>query len=143
METMESRESHGWSLRSAKTNFSASMRNAQISAPVSRTPAGIKKGTSQNPRCSRAPKMMGDRDAAKLPAIFIPPQTVPLDSPPTTIGTAHAGLITSSRKNSDAVKHKIAVHAESAVACRNQTDPTHVIHVLPFRNKFFVCQTRA
>src|ERR1700674_2475835 len=44
------------------------MRNAQISAPVSRTPAEIKKGRIQNPGCTRAPKMMGDRDAAKLPA---------------------------------------------------------------------------
>ena len=80
--------------------------------------------------------MMGNRDAAKLPAILIPPQTVPLYSPPTSIGTAHVGLITSSRKNSDAVKHKIAVPAEGVVACRNQTDPTHVIHVFPLRNRF-------
>src|ERR1700674_2706083 len=55
-------------------------------------------------------------DAAKLPAIFITPDTVPLYAPPTSMGTAQAGLITNSRKNSEAVKQRIAVHAEWAMA---------------------------
>src|ERR1700736_6415019 len=55
-------------------------------------------------------------DAARLPAMFITPDTVPLYPPPTSIGTAHAGLITNSKKNSEAVKHRIAVHAEWAIA---------------------------
>src|ERR1700722_13910014 len=92
------------------------MRNAQISPPVNRTPAEIKKGVTHRPRCTKAPKMIGDRDAAKLPPMFMTPDTVPLYSPPTSIGTAHAGLITSSRKNSEAVRQRIAVHAECAVA---------------------------
>jgi hypothetical protein len=56
--------------------------------------------------------MMGESDAARLPAMFITPDTVPLYSPPTSMGTAQAGLMTSSRKNNDAVKQNIAVQAE-------------------------------
>src|SRR4029077_2896115 len=92
------------------------MRNVHISAPVRRTPAEIRKGVIHNPLCTRTPKTIGDMDAAKLPAMFITPDTVPLYSPPTSIGTAHAGLITNSRKNSEAVKERIAVHAEWAMA---------------------------
>jgi hypothetical protein len=57
------------------------------------------------------PKIRGETEAARLPAIFITPDTVPLYSPPTSMGTAQAGLITNSRKNSDPVKQKIAVPA--------------------------------
>jgi hypothetical protein len=80
----------------------------------------IKKG--KDPKSSRHQSSKNNgrwaRDAAKLPAIFITPHTVPLYSPPTSIGTAHEGLstISSSRKNSDAVQSKIAVPAECAVA---------------------------
>src|SRR6202049_1599645 len=98
------------------TDLSGSMRNVHISAPVRRTPAEIKNGVIHNPLCTRTPKTMGDMDAAKLPAMFITPDTVPLYSPPTSIGTAHAGLITNSRKNREAVKQRIAVHAEWAIA---------------------------
>ena len=47
--------------------------------------------------------------------------TVPLYSPPRSIGAAHAGLSTSSssRKNSDAVQRKIAVPAECVVAAES------------------------
>src|ERR1700723_3897079 len=99
------------------------MRKAPNSPPARRTPAEKKKGRTQNPLSPRAPKKRGDRDPAKLPAIFITPQTVPLYSPPTSIGTAQAGLITSSRKNSDAVKHKIAGHGECAVAAGIKQTP--------------------
>src|ERR1700737_4610878 len=96
------------------TDLSGSMRNVQISPPGSRTPAEIKNGVIHNPLCTRTPKTIGDMDAAKLPAMFITPDTVPLYSPPTSIGTAHAGLITNSRKNSEAVRQKMALHAEWA-----------------------------
>src|SRR6202049_5350335 len=92
------------------------MRNVQISAPVRRMAAVIKNGVIHIPLCTRTPETIGDMDAAKLPAMFITPDTVPLYSPPTSIGTAHAGLITNSRKKSEAVKQRIAVHAEWAVA---------------------------
>src|SRR5260370_1922338 len=92
------------------------MRDVHISAAVRRPHAERKTGVSHNPRCTRTPKTIGDMDAAKLPAMFITPETVPLYSPPTSMGTAHAGLITNSRKNSEAVKHRIAVHAEWAIA---------------------------
>src|SRR6202022_4556873 len=98
------------------TDLSGSMRNVHISPPGSRTPAEIKNGVIHNPLCTRTPKTMGDMDAAKLPAMFITPDTVPLYSPPTSIGTPHAGLITNSRKNGEAVKPRIAVHAEWAIA---------------------------
>src|ERR1700674_1740476 len=101
---------------SSTTDLSGSMRNVHISAPVRRTPAEIKNGVIHIPLCTRTPKTIGDMDAAKLPAMFITPDTVPLYSPPTSIGTAHAGLITNSRKNSEAVKQRIAVHAEWAIA---------------------------
>src|SRR5579864_9139181 len=94
------------------TDASGSMRSVHTSAPVSSTPAVMKNGVTQDPLCTRNPKMIGDRDAARLPAMFITPDTVPLYSPPTSMGTAQAGLITSSKKNSDAVKHRIAVQAE-------------------------------
>src|SRR3984893_18472026 len=100
----------------ATTEVSGSMRNVHISAPVRRTAAEMKNGVIHNPLCTRTPKTMGDMDAAKLPAMFITPDTVPLYSPPTSIGTAHAGLITNSRKNREAVKQRIAVHAEWAIA---------------------------
>jgi hypothetical protein len=63
------------------------------------------------PLCTRNPKTIGETEAARLPAIFITPDTVPLYSPPTSMGTAQAGLITNSRKNNDAVKQKMAVTA--------------------------------
>jgi hypothetical protein len=99
------------------------MRNAQISAPVSRTPAGIKKGGIQNPRCTRAPKMTGDRDAVKLPAIFITPQTVPLYAPPYVHRHGPCGANHPFQEDSDAVKHKIAVHAAGAVAAGIRQTP--------------------
>src|SRR5258708_23113622 len=101
---------------SSTTDVSGSMRNDHISAPVRSTPAEIKNGVIHNPLCTRTPKTIGDMDAAKLPAMFITPDTVPLYSPPTSIGTAHAGLITNSRKNSEAGKQRIAVPAEWAIA---------------------------
>src|SRR5258707_192667 len=101
---------------SSTTDLSGSMRNVQINAPVRRTQAEIKNGVIHNPLCTRTPKTIGDMDAAKLPAMFITPDTVPLYSPPTSIGTAHAGLTTNSRKNREAVKQRIAVHAEWAIA---------------------------
>src|SRR5258708_28482668 len=76
----------------------------------------MKNGGDHKPLRPRTPKIIGDMDAAKLPAMFITPETVPLYSPPTSMGTAHAGLITNSRKNREAVKHRIAVHAEWAIA---------------------------
>src|SRR6202790_5197100 len=48
--------------------------------------------------------------------MFLTPVTVPLYSPPTSIGTAHAGPITISRKNREAVKQMTAVDAEWVVA---------------------------
>src|SRR5258708_3571346 len=101
---------------SSTTDLSGSMRNVQINAPVRRTQAEIKNGVIHNPLCTRTPKTIGDMDGAKLPAMFITPDTVPLYSPPTSIGTAHAGLTTNSRKNREAVKQRIAVHAEWAIA---------------------------
>src|SRR5258708_36881160 len=76
----------------------------------------MKNGGDHKPLRPRTPKIIGDMGAAKLPAMFISPETVPLYSPPTSIGTAHAGLITNSRKNREAVKQRIAVHAEWAIA---------------------------
>jgi hypothetical protein len=98
------------------TDFSGSMRNVQIKAPASRTPAEIKKGVIHNPLWTRSPKIIGETEAARLPAIFIIPETVPLYSPPTSMGTAQAGLITNSRKNSDAVKQSTAIHARPVMA---------------------------
>src|ERR1700680_945742 len=105
------------------TDLSGSMRNVHISAPVRRTPAEIKNGVIHNPLCTRTPKTIGDKDAAKLPAMFITPDTVPLYSPPTSMGTAHAGLITSSKKNSEAVRHRIAVQAECVMAAGSRQAP--------------------
>src|ERR1700722_6496954 len=100
---------------SSTTDLSGSMRNAQISAPVRRTPAEIKNGAIHSPLCASTPKIIGDIEAARLPAIFITPDTVPLYSPPTSIGTAHAGLKTNPRKKREAVKQRIAGHAEWAI----------------------------
>src|SRR6266705_4230882 len=48
--------------------------------------------------------------------MFITPVTVPLKAPPTSMGTAHAGPITSSRKKNDAARHRTDVHALSVIA---------------------------
>src|SRR5258708_13207772 len=95
---------------SSTTDLSGSMRNVHISAPVSRTPAEMKNGVIHNPLCTRTPKTIGDMDAAKLPAMFITPETVPLYSPPTSMGTAHAGLITNSRTHTEALKPNNTLH---------------------------------
>lgn len=69
-----------------------------MSAPLSNMPAVTINGAIQNPRCAKNPKTTGDADAASAPAVFITLLTVPLNSPPTSIGTAQAGPMTSSRK---------------------------------------------
>src|ERR1700730_1741328 len=64
----------------------------------------------------RNPKIIGDSEAARLPAMFITPETVPLYSPQTSMGTAQAGPTTNSKKNNDPVKQRIAVQAWRVVA---------------------------
>src|ERR1700676_3391596 len=98
------------------TDFSGSIKKVQISAPLSNIPAVTRKGAIQEPRCAKNPKITGDTEAAKAPAMFITPVTVPLYSPPTSMGTAQAGPNTISRKNSEAVKQRTAVEAEWVVA---------------------------
>src|SRR5579872_2814255 len=92
------------------------MRKVQISAPLSSIPAVTRKGAIQEPRWAKKPKITGETDAARAPAIFMMPVTVPLYSPPTSMGTAQAGPMTISRKKSDAVKQMTAVEAEWVVA---------------------------
>ena len=87
------------------------MRKVQINAPLSNTPAVTKKGVIQKPRCAKNPKTTGDAEAARAPAVFMTLLTVPLNSPPTSIGTAHAGPITNSNEKKDIAKHVTAVHA--------------------------------
>src|SRR5258708_31501392 len=79
-------------------------------------PAVTRKGAIQKPRWAKKPKITGETDAVNAPAMFITPVTVPLYSPPTSMGTAQAGPITISRKNSDAVKQMTAVDAAWLVA---------------------------
>src|ERR1700687_2172724 len=83
------------------TDNSGLIKNVQISAPLSSTPAVTKNGAIQNPLCAKNPKTTGDTDAANAPAVFITLLTVPLNSPPTSIGTAQAGPITNSRKKNE------------------------------------------
>src|SRR5262249_17627057 len=49
----------------------------------------------------------GEKRPDRPPAMFTTPVTVPLKRPPTSIGTAHAGPITHSRKKNDVASRRM------------------------------------
>src|SRR5580692_5335911 len=102
--------SYKFGTASSTTECSGLIRNVQMRAPLRSTPAVTKNGVIQNPRCAKKPKTTGDTDAASAPAVFITLLTVPLNSPPTSMGTAQAGPITSSRKKNEMARQVTAVH---------------------------------
>ncbi len=75
-----------------------------------------KNGALQEPFSTRKPNTMGEAEAERLPAMFITPVTVPLYSPPTSMGTAQAGPITISKKKNEPVRQVRAVHSLAVVA---------------------------
>src|SRR5882672_8343174 len=81
------------------TDCSGSIQNAQMAAPTKSSPADTTKGATQDPFDTRIPKTVGDSAPTICPPIFIMPDTVPENSPPMSMGTAHAGPIVISRKN--------------------------------------------
>src|SRR5258706_2017959 len=81
------------------TDCSGSIQNAQIAAPMKSRPADTTNGATQDPLDTRYPNIVGERAPTNWPPMFIIPETVPENSPPMSIGTAHAGPIVISRKN--------------------------------------------
>src|SRR5215471_12238094 len=74
--------------------------NSHATAPTTISDPEMKNGKTGEPvRCQTAAKMIGESPPAKLPNMFIMPDTVPEYSPPTSITTAQAGPIFISRKN--------------------------------------------
>src|SRR5262249_13964198 len=74
--------------------------NSHATAPTIIREPEIKNGNTGDPvRCHTAAKIIGERPPAKLPNMFIIPDTVPAYSPPTSITTAQAGPMFISRKN--------------------------------------------
>ena len=55
--------------------------------------------------------------------MFIMPVTVPLNWPPTSMGTAHAGPMTNSRKKNDVARHRTEVQALSVMAAGTRNTP--------------------
>src|SRR6266404_8517682 len=73
------------------TDCSGSIQNAQIAAPTKSSPADTTNGATQDPRDTRYPKIVGERAPTNCTPMFIIPETVPENSPPISMGTAHAG----------------------------------------------------
>ena len=77
------------------------------------------------------------------PTMFMTPVTVPLNWPPMSIGTAHAGPITHSRKKNDAARQRMEVSGVGGERGGNhkQQPPTEIPggdHVRRARRAFFV-----
>src|ERR1700721_3099652 len=89
------------------TDFSGLIKKIQISAPTSITPALTRNGATHKPRLKRLPYTTAVEAPPTAPTMFITPVTVPLNWPPTSMGTAQAGPITHSRKKKEAAKHTI------------------------------------
>src|SRR5258708_19604866 len=81
------------------TDCSGSIQNAQMAAPTNSRDADTTNGATQDPLATRIPKTVGDSAPTICPPMFIMPDTVPENSPPMSMGTAHAGPIVISRKN--------------------------------------------
>src|SRR6202049_2002735 len=89
------------------TDFSGLIKKIQIRAPTSITPALTRNGATHKPRLKRLPYTTAVDAPPSAPTMFITPVTVPLNWPPTSMGTAHAGPITHSRKKKEAAKKRI------------------------------------
>src|SRR5271170_6716959 len=90
------------------TDTSGSIQNAQMPAPINNRHEATTNGATHDPRSAKIPKTVGDSAPPICPTIFIIPETVPEYSPPMSMGTAHDGPMTVSRKNIAPVRDHIA-----------------------------------
>src|ERR1700674_3290673 len=90
------------------TDCSGSIQNAQMAAPIKSRPADTPNGATHDPLDTRYPNTVGESAPTNCPPMFIIPDTVPENSPPISIGTAHAGPMVISRKNIAAVREQSA-----------------------------------
>src|SRR5215471_18035853 len=90
------------------TETSGSSQKAQINDPMTSRLAATMNGACHDPYWTRTPKTKGDSAPPMFPAMFIMPETVPENLPPTSIGTDHEGPMVHSRKNIAPVRQKTA-----------------------------------
>src|SRR5258708_23536216 len=85
-------------LHLSMTDCSGSIQNAQMPAPTNSRDADTTNGATQDPLATRIPKTVGNSAPTICPPMFIMPDTVQENSPPMSMGTAHAGPIVISRQ---------------------------------------------
>src|SRR5271169_6687268 len=106
------------------TDCSGSIQKAQIVAPMNSSPADTPNGATQDPLDTRYPNTVGESAPTNWPPMFIMPDTVPENSPPMSMGTAHAGPMVISRKNI-AIVRKMSALKGLADKAANIVDVPH------------------